>query len=101
MIFDSMVPSIAVNIKEHGHVALALGDEQGGKKGRWWKVALVSIGNVLLSVILQSGVEYVFTELFHVRSALKVTTTLPMPFEVIKDLFRGLFLREVCLVWSR
>ena len=94
LLFDSALPSVAVNIKEHGDVALALSDEQGGSKGRWWRVALVGIGNVLLSVILQAGIEYIFTEIFHIRSALRITTTLPLPWGIVIDLFRGLILRE-------
>ena len=97
LLFDSTVPSVAVSVKEHGNIALASSVKQRGKKGLWWRVVLVSIGNVLLSVIVQAGIEYLFTELFLVRSALKIATTLPMPFEIVKDLFRGLFLREVCL----
>ena len=95
LLFDSAVPSVAASIKEHGDVALPLSDEQGGKKGRWWKVALGSTGNVLLGVALQLAIEYAFTEIFHIRSALRVSTTLPMPWGIAKDLFRGLLLREV------
>ncbi len=36
-----------------------------------------------------------FTEVFHIRSALKVTTTLPMPWSIAKNVLRGLLLREV------
>ena len=95
-LFDSAVPSVAAGIKEHGEVALPLSDEHGGKKGRWWKVVLVSIGNVLLGVALQLAIAYAFTNLFHIRSALKISTALPMPWGIAKDLSRGLLLREVC-----
>ncbi|SLM35389.1 Fatty acid hydroxylase [Lasallia pustulata] len=90
-LFDTAVPSLAAGIKEHGDVALPLND----KKGRWWKVALVSIGNVLLGLALQLAIAYAFTEIFHIRSALKVSTTLPMPWGIAKDLSRGLLVREV------
>jgi hypothetical protein len=36
-----------------------------------------------------------FTHVFKIRSALKITTTLPMPFSIAKDVVRGLVLREV------
>lgn len=94
-LFDSAVPSLAAGIKEHGYVALPLSDENGGKNGRWWKVALVSVGNVLLGVVLQGAIAYAFTDLFHFRSALKISTVLPMPWDIAKDLSRGLLLREV------
>ena len=91
LLFDNALPSAAVGLKAQGDVALPT-NQQGG---RWWKIALVSVGNVLLGVALQAGVEAVFTEVLHIRSALKVTTTLPMPWGIAKDLLRGLLLREV------
>lgn len=48
-----------------------------------------------MSVAIQAGVELLFTEVFSIRSALKVTTTLPMPWGIAKDVGRVLFLREV------
>lgn len=81
-----------MGLKAQGDVALPTGKE----KGRWWKVALVSVGNVILGVAIQAGVEALFTEVLHIRSALKVTTTLPTPWGIAKDLVRGLLLREVC-----
>ena len=91
LFFDSVLPSAAAGLKAHGDVALP----SNGEKGKWWKVGLVSVGNVLLGVALQAGVEALFTEVLHIRSALKVTTTLPMPWGIAKDLVRGLLLREV------
>lgn len=93
--FDSASPNVAVNIKEHGENALPMGEEQGGRKGRWWKVVLVSITNVMLSVALQIGLELLFTQVFHVRSLVKISTTVPFPWSIAKDLFLGLVLREV------
>ncbi|KAL8729893.1 MAG: hypothetical protein Q9166_004450 [cf. Caloplaca sp. 2 TL-2023] len=93
--FDGATPNLAAKMKEHGKIALPMGEEQGGRKGRWWKIALVSTGNVFLGVALQSGVELVFTQLLHVRSALKISTSLPMPWGIAIDLIRGLFLREI------
>lgn len=95
LFFDSATPSLAVNIKEHGETALPMGEAQGGRKGRWWKVALVSAGNVLLGVGLQMGIELLFTQVLHLRSLLKISTGVPMPWSILKDLFLGLLLREV------
>ncbi|KAI4237922.1 MAG: hypothetical protein LQ349_001463 [Xanthoria aureola] len=93
--FDGATPTLAAKAKEHGESALPMGEEQGGRKGRWWRTALVSTGNVLLGIALQSCVELVFTKLLHFRSALKITTSLPMPWAIAIDLIRGLFLREI------
>lgn len=96
--FDGAASDLAVKIKEHGETALPMGKEQGGSKGRWWKVALVSTANVLLGVFIQSSVELVFTKVLRIRSALKISTSLPMPWAIAIDLIRGLFLREVGLL---
>ncbi|KAL8839417.1 MAG: hypothetical protein Q9170_001757 [Blastenia crenularia] len=93
--FDGAAPNLAVKVKEQGETALPMGDEQGGPKGRWWKVALVSTANVLLGVAIQSGVELFFTKVLHIRSALRISTSLPMPWAIAIDLIRGLFLREI------
>ncbi|KAL9028945.1 MAG: hypothetical protein Q9196_002751 [Gyalolechia fulgens] len=93
--FDGAAPNLAVKVKQHGETALPVGVEQGGSKARWWKVALVSTANVLLGVIIQSCVEFVFTEVLRIRSALKISTSLPMPWAIAIDLIRGLFLREI------
>ncbi|KAL8826010.1 MAG: hypothetical protein Q9191_004063 [Dirinaria sp. TL-2023a] len=93
--FDSAAPKVAIGIKEHGEDALPLSDEPPGKMTRWWKIALVSIANTLLGVALQAGVELLFTQVLHIRSALKVTTSIPMPWSIALDLLKGLLLREV------
>lgn len=95
LFFDGVLPSAAAGLKAQGNVALP----GNGEKGRWWRVALVSVANVLLELALQAGVEALFTEVLHIRSALKVTTTLPMPWGIAKDLVRGLLLREVRSVY--
>ena len=95
--FDSAVPSAAASIKQYGDIALPMSEEQGGVRGRWWKIGLISIGNVLLGVLIQGAIAYFFVEVLHIRSALKITTSLPMPWGIVIDLFRGLFLREVSL----
>lgn len=95
LFFDSATPALAVGIKEHGETALPMSEGNGGKKGRWWKVALVGIGNVLLGVAIQTGIELLFTQVLHLQSVLKLSTGLPMPWGIAKDLFLGLLLREV------
>ena len=95
LVFDSATPNLAVNIKEHGESALPMGEEQGGRNGRWWKITLVSIGNVMLGVAIQMSLETLFTQVLHMRSLLKVSVYVPMPWSIAKDLVMGLLLREV------
>ena len=95
LLLDSAFPTVAANIKELGEPALPMSEEQGGRKGSWWKVSLVSVGNVLLSVLLQVGLELFVTHVLRLRSLLKISTTVPFPWSIAKDLFIGLLLREI------
>lgn len=95
LLFDSALPSLAANIKALGDSALPLSKSNGGRKKLWWKIVLISIGNLLLGIAVQTLVELLFTEVFQIRSALKVTTAIPMPWGIAKDLLRGLLMREV------
>ena len=95
LFFDSVTPKLAVGIKELGDKALAMGDEQGGLRGRWWKITLISILNLLTGVAIQMATELLFTQVLHIRSALKISTTPPFPWNIAKDLFFGFLLREI------
>ncbi|TVY26846.1 hypothetical protein LHYA1_G004440 [Lachnellula hyalina] len=100
LLFDSLLPSVIVNIKTQGEAALPTrsGGSRGSRKGGrppWYFVIGVSLLNILLSVALQVGIELLFTQVLHIRSALQVTTTLPMPWSIAKYVIRSLFLREI------
>jgi hypothetical protein len=51
--------------------------------------------NIFLGTAIQAGIEVLFTYVLQIRSALKVTTTLPMPWSIAKEMLRALLLREV------
>ena len=93
--FDGVLPEIAKGLKEHGEDALALGEAQGGLRGRWWKIAAVSVGNVSLGVLLQVGIDAVLLKVLGFKSAIRITTTPPFPWRILKDLILGLLIREV------
>ena len=93
--FDTLSPSIAISIKEHGEIALPMGKHRSGGKGGGWKIAFISTGNVLLSVALQIGIELVVTHVLHLRSLLNISTTVPFPWTIAKDILLGLLLREI------
>lgn len=98
LIFDSTIPSVAVNFKTQGTQALPTRrGSKSRKSGRsqWYHVIGLSLFNACLGVGIQSGVELLFTEVIGIRSALKVTTTLPMPWSILKGVGRSLVLREV------
>jgi hypothetical protein len=71
------------------------GTRRGGGRPEWYSVLGLSLLNVFLGVAIQAGVEFLFTEVLGIRSALKVTTTLPMPWSIAKEIVRSLLLREV------
>jgi len=99
--FDSILPSLSVGIKTQGAPALPTrtGGVSGARRGRgrpeWYQLVAISILNVCFSIAIQAGVELLFTEVLDIRSALKVTTTLPMPWSIARDVVRSLLLREV------
>ena len=93
--FDGALPEIARGIKEHGEHALALGEAQGGLRGRWWRVTLVSVGNVTGAVLLQVAIDAILSKVLGWRTAIKVTTTPPLPWNILKDLILGLLMREL------
>lgn len=89
--FDCGFPSASQGIKAQGkkHPPLRLG------RNRLIEITAVSIFNVLLAVALQAGIELLFTEVLHFRSIVKVSTGVPLPWSIAKDLLRGLALRGV------
>ena len=100
LIFDTIIPSLAVGIKTQG--AAALPTRTGGIKVKrrsgkpeWYKAVGLSVFNICLTTALQAGIEFLLTEVMDWPSALKVTTTLPMPWSIAKDVLKGLLLREV------
>ncbi|KAL9634315.1 MAG: hypothetical protein Q9164_004171 [Protoblastenia rupestris] len=93
--FDSAAPQLAAGLKEHGNHALPMGEKQGGRAGRWWKITLISTANVLFGVLLQTAIDYLFTRVLRIRSTLKITTSLPLPWSIAKDVLLGLLMREV------
>ena len=90
LLFDTLVPSLAVNTKAHGEDALP--GKMGGQKLA--KVVGVSFFNLTLGIALQGAVELVLKAL-HFRSALKITTSLPMPWTMFIDLVWALAIRGV------
>lgn len=101
LLFDSILPSLAVNIKHQG--ASSLPTRTGGlrisaksaSRPAWLAVLVLATFNILLSTAIQSGIDLLHTSVFHTRSMLKITTTLPMPWSIATDVLRSLLLREV------
>lgn len=99
LIFDSIIPSLSVGVKRQGKQALPT--RTGGTKvsrakaPEWYRVVGISLFNILMGVGIQAGFEMVLTDILHYKSALRVTTTLPMPWSLAKDALKCLLVREV------
>ncbi|KIW15027.1 hypothetical protein PV08_07814 [Exophiala spinifera] len=95
VLFDALLPSAAESFKALGDAALPFKNASGQRTARTLRVLGWSVLNTLLGVGVQALVEVLFTRVLLVRSALRVTTTLPLPFGIVKDLAKGYLLREV------
>lgn len=87
--FDLAVPSLTKGIKAYGEKNLP----SRLSNDRLLKVMGVAILNVLLSVALQAGLEVLFTEALHLRSILKVTAAVPLPWNLAREILKGLVVR--------
>ncbi|KAK2783523.1 hypothetical protein FQN53_009146 [Emmonsiellopsis sp. PD_33] len=94
-LFDVLFPSAAAAIKAQGAAGLPSGKK--GKRGgrREVKVAAWSVFNLALGLATQMGVEVVLTRVVGVKSAVKVSTRLPLPWDIAVDLGVGFVLREI------
>lgn len=93
--FDAVLPSAAESLKALGDAGLPFKGASRARTLRNLRVLGWSILNILLGVAVQGLVEVLFTRVLLIRSALRVTTTLPMPFGIVKDLAKGYLFREI------
>ncbi|KAJ6109244.1 hypothetical protein N7486_001478 [Penicillium sp. IBT 16267x] len=94
-LFDILTPSAAVLVKAQGEAGLPSGKKKGKVRMRELKVAAWALFNVLLGTVLQAAVETLLVQGLGIRSAVKVSMRLPMPWEMGKGLILGLLIREV------
>ncbi|OAX78060.1 hypothetical protein ACJ72_07637 [Emergomyces africanus] len=94
-LFDMLFPSAAVVLKAQG--ATGLPAAKWGKRSakRALKVAAWTMFNLSMGVVLQAVVEVVLTKMLRARSAIRVATRLPLPWDILKDLALGFTGREV------
>jgi sterol desaturase/sphingolipid hydroxylase (fatty acid hydroxylase superfamily) len=95
LLFDALLPGAAEGLKAMGSTGLPLKNAKRERSMMVGKTVLWSLGNLLLGVLLQAGVEVLLTRFLDVKSALKVTTSLPMPWGIFIDLLRGWVVREI------
>jgi Fatty acid hydroxylase superfamily len=95
LLFDATLPGAAEGLKAMGSTGLPLKNAKRERAVLVGKTVLWSLGNLFLSVLLQAGIEVLLTRFLAFRSALKVTTSLPMPWGIFMDLLRGWVFREI------
>lgn len=87
--FDLLFPQLSKNIKARGQRQLP-----GQLNQRKLINAVgVALGNVALAILVQALLEYVVTNVFHLRSLVKVTSVVPLPWTIVTDLLKGLAIR--------
>jgi Fatty acid hydroxylase superfamily len=94
LLFDALLSSAAESLKTMGSTGLPLKNAKRERYIMVGKTLLWSLGNLFLGLLVQAGIEVLLTRFFSVRSALKVTTSLPMPWGIFLDLLRGWITRE-------
>ncbi|KAK2732692.1 hypothetical protein FQN57_002499 [Myotisia sp. PD_48] len=93
-LFDLFLPSAATALKKYGKDGLP--QKRKKKVGNaQLKVAAWSTFNLGLGIVAQGMVELGFTKGLGIKSALKVSTRLPLPWSIVKDILRALLIREV------
>ncbi|KAF7513393.1 hypothetical protein GJ744_009814 [Endocarpon pusillum] len=95
LLFDALLPGAAEGLKAMGSTGLPLKNAKRERSVMVGKRVLWSLANLFQGVLLQAGVEVLLTRFLGTKSALKVTTSLPMPWGIFMDLLRGWVFREI------
>ena len=90
---DCGAPNLSKGLKNRGASQLPL--VYG--RNKLLEVIGVTTFNVLLGVACHAGLEFVATEVLHAKSILRVTSTVPLPWNMLKDVAKGFGLRRVLL----
>lgn len=94
-LFDVLTPSAAVIVKAHGEAGLPGGKKRFKLRLKEFKIAGCALGNLCLALFTQATIEWFFTRVLRVRSAIKVAVSLPTPWTIGQDIFLAFLVREV------
>ncbi|KAF2486802.1 hypothetical protein BDY17DRAFT_236931, partial [Neohortaea acidophila] len=97
VIFDGFSPSFARSIKNRGTKQLPLAQF---KRNKLLEVAAVAIFNVLSAIALEALLELLATQVFHIRSIFKVTSIVPLPWNILRDVAVGFIVRGVLIYFA-
>ena len=93
--FDVLLPSAAEGLKAYGNKGLPFVNASRNEALRQLRPLGWALLNILISALLQTTIELLLTKVFLFHSALRVTTSLPSPITILKNLAQGYMLREV------
>ena len=99
LLFDIGLPSLAIEFKSQGQWGIPNNQKGGARAVR--RVIAWSCANVLLSVALQAGIEFLITDVLQMRSLLLIKGSrwglnhLPNPWTMVKHGIIGLLSRNV------
>lgn len=82
LVFDGLLPSLAVALKAQGDLALPLRNNRK-KQGQ---IIFWSIFNLALGVAIQAGLELLLTKVLLFRSSLSLSKRMPTPYHIIKSM---------------
>lgn len=94
-LFDVMAPSVAVIIKSQGEAGLPGGKRRRNLKLKHFQIVGWSLLNLFLGLFVQALIEILLVKVLRWRSALKISSRLPMPGSIIKHLLCGIVLRGI------
>ncbi|KAK5952455.1 hypothetical protein OHC33_006498 [Knufia fluminis] len=98
LLMDVLFPGVSASFKSLGDDALPLKDTRRKSVFKFARILGWSVFNVVFGVMVQGLLEWLLTMQLGRPAALRVTTTLPLPWGIVKDLLKGLVARDV-LTW--
>ncbi|KAL2871984.1 sterol desaturase family protein [Aspergillus lucknowensis] len=96
-IFDIVAPCTAVVFKERGEAGLPTGSRTRKLTVREFRTVGICLFNFTLGIVAQVAVEMFLLKMPKVKPAVKVTMSVPMPWDITKHLLLGFFTREILL----
>lgn len=95
--FDLAVPALAKGLKARdGALPFEAAGKPSGVKTqqvRLLRIVGLALFNVLLAAGLQTGIDFVFTDVFRLRSVLRITSRLPAPWSLLTDIIKAALIR--------
>lgn len=93
-IFDGTAPSLSRGLKNRGTKQLPLAQLE---RRKLLEVAGIAFANVSLSILLELVLEFVRTEILHIRSIFKVTSFVPLPWNILTNVAGGFVFRGILI----